>query len=260
MELLHTLILGIVQGITEFMPISSSGHLLLIPYLFGWTQSGLAFDVGLNTGTFLAVLIYFFPVWWGLLVHGVIERKQRELTLIWILLVATIPAAIIGYFAQPVIEETLRNPMLAAIMLIVFGIILWLAEKGATLKKNLDQITWREALIIGLCQALALIPGVSRSGSTMTAGLALGLTKEDAAQFSFLLIAPISLGAVVNQYAAILDAPNTTEIAIGTLVSFVVGLLTIHLLLSLIKKYGFAPYVWYRILAGLAILGVIWWR
>lgn len=260
MELLHTLILGIVQGITEFMPISSSGHLLLIPYLFGWGESGLAFDVGLNTGTFLAVIIYFFPIWWGLLVNGLIARKPRELKLLWVLIVATIPAALLGYFAQPIIENTLRNPEIAAVMLILFAFVLWWAEKRAKLTMELEHITWKEALLIGLSQALALVPGVSRSGSTMTMGLLLGLKKEDAAQFSFLLIAPISLGAVVNQYGAIIDAPNTTDIAIGTLVSFVVGLLTIHLLLSFIKKYGFAPYIWYRIIVGLVVLGVIWWR
>src|SRR5262245_44798460 len=160
---MDTLLLGIIQGITEFLPISSSGHLLLIPYLFGWPPSGLAFDVALNTGTFLAVLIYFFPVWWGLVQKGVIARQPKELKLIGALLIATIPAALLGYFAQPLIENVLRQPVIVALMLIVFGGVLWLAEKKALLTKTVADLSGKEALVIGLAQALALIPGVSRS-------------------------------------------------------------------------------------------------
>jgi undecaprenyl-diphosphatase len=260
MTLLHAIILGLIQGITEFLPISSSGHLLLVPYLLGWPASGLAFDVALNTGTFLAVIIYFFPVWWRLLVDGLIARKAKELRLLAALLVATIPAALIGFFAQPLIEQSLRKPAITATLLIVFAFVLWWAEKRATLKKDIDAITWRDALIIGLSQALALVPGVSRSGITMTSGLLLGLTKEDTAQFSFLLIAPISFGAAISQYSEVLHAPDLNVIAIGTLISFLVGLVTIHFLLTFIKKYGFAPYIWYRIVIGLLVLGIIAWR
>lgn len=250
----HIIILAIIQGITEFLPISSSAHLFLIPHIFGWPESSLSFDVALHAGTLAATLIYFWRVWWNLLVKGLIQRQKRELNLIGLLLVATIPAALIGFFAGDMIESTFRIPVLAAVMLIIFGIILWLAEKYWAGQKTIAAITWQDSLFIGVAQALALIPGVSRSGITMTSGLVRGMKQEEAAQFSFLLLAPITFGAIVTQLGAIADAPNTKEIAIGVVVSFIVGLASIHFLLKFVKKYGFAPYVWYRVIAGLVFL------
>lgn len=257
---MEAVILGLIQGLTEFLPISSSGHLILIPYLLGWAPSGLAFDVALNTGTFAAVLIYFFPVWWGLLTRGLIGRQKKELNLFWALVIASIPAGLIGYFAKDAIELFVRQPAVAAIMLITFGLLLWWAEKTASLSRSLNAITLLDGLKIGLAQALALIPGVSRSGVTMTAGLRLGLTKEDAAQFSFLLIAPVSFGAALLELDSVIQAPNTTEMALGAFVSFIVGLIAIHFLLKFVKKYGFVPYVWYRLIVGLVFLGLIFYR
>ncbi len=257
---METVVLGILQGLTEFLPISSSGHLILIPYLLHWAPSGLAFDVALNTGTFAAVLIYFFPVWWKLLTLGIFKRQAKELALFWALVVASIPAGLIGYFAKDAIELFVRQPVVAACMLILFGLILWWAEKTAKLGRDLHSINLLDALWIGFAQALALIPGVSRSGITMTAGLRLGLTKEDAAQFSFLLIAPVSFGAALLEAGAVIDAPNTTEMALGAFISFVVGMVAIHFFLKFVKKHGFGPYIWYRIIAGLVLLGLIIYR
>lgn len=250
----HFIILGIVQGLTEFLPISSSGHLILLPSLLGWEASGLAVDVALNTGTFAAAFLYFLPVWWRLLTKGILQRQPAELRLLGLLILATVPAALIGYFGEGLIIGVFRQPMVAASMLILFGLLLWVAERSARLDHSLKTLTWKQSLVIGLSQALALIPGVSRSGITMTSSLWMGLTKEDAAQFSFLLLAPVSLGAVLLQGQSILESPNTTEMAIGAFVSFIVGLSAIHLLLKFLKKYGFAPYIWYRIVVGVFFL------
>lgn len=252
----QAVILGLIQGLTEFLPISSSGHLILIPELVGWEPSGLTFDVALNTGTFLAVVIYFFPRWWGLLTKGVFGGQKQERALLGYLVLATIPAALIGYFLEPLIESTLRQPVIAASMLILFGLLLHWAEKQATLTRNLEDIKWGDALKVGLAQSLALIPGVSRSGITITTGLSLGLKKEEAAEFSFLLLAPISLGAAILHAPDVMQATNALEMALGALVSFAVGIVAIHVLLRLIKRYGFAPYVWYRVALG--VVALLW--
>ncbi len=254
---MHAVILGIIQGLTEFLPISSSGHLLIIPYLLGWPPSGLTFDVALNTGTFIAAVIYFFPTWWELFVKGILQRQAKELRLLGYLVLATIPAAIAGYKGEKLISDTLRQPVLASIMLIVFGLILWWAARTAKEKKSIAQLTWPESLGIGVAQAFALIPGVSRSGITITSGLFLGLTREEATRFSFLLLAPISLGAAVTQFSKALHAHDTTNLVIGTVVSFLVGLGAIHFMLKFLKKYGFTPYVWYRVVAGLVFLALL---
>jgi undecaprenyl-diphosphatase len=253
----NALILGVIQGLTEFLPVSSSAHLLLFPYIFNLVPQGLAFDVALHIGTFLAAFLYFSPTWWRLLTQGLIRGDAKDRQFLTYLILATIPAAIIGFFAESVIEETLRSPYLASIMLVVFGLILGWADKAGQKTKQIADLSWRSAVAIGFAQALALVPGVSRSGITMTAGLAQGLTQAQAAEFSFLLLAPISFGAALTQIPNILGAANTTEMAIGTLVSFVVGLLAINVLLRYVKKYGFAPYVWYRTIFGLAALGYL---
>lgn len=250
----HAIILGIIQGLTEFLPVSSSGHLLIVPYLLGWAEWGLAFDVALNTGTFLAVLIYFFGVWWALLTKGLLQRQPRELKLIALLLAATVPAALIGYFGEAIIVSLLREPVIAAWMLILFGVILWVADRWAKLNRTIHDLTWKDALLIGVAQSLALVPGVSRSGVTMSAGLGLGLTREEAASFSFLLLAPISFGAAITQAQNVVESPDLGLMLMGTLVSFLVGMLAIHLMLKLLKQYGFKPYIWYRITAGIVFL------
>lgn len=219
--------------------------------------SGLTFDVALNTGTFLAVLIYFFPTWWRLLVKGVLGGEKKEQKILGYLVLATIPAALLGYLLEPVIDGSLRQPLVAALMLVVFALVLYWAEKQAALKREIQDLTWGDALKVGLAQALALIPGVSRSGITMTAGLSLGLKKEEAAEFSFLLLAPISFGAALLQAPDVLKATNTSEMALGALVSFVVGILAIHVLMRFIKQYGFAPYVWYRVVVGILALAFL---
>lgn len=260
MEITQTIWLGIVQGVTEFLPISSSGHLLILPYLFGWGESGLAFDVALNTGTFLAVLVYFAPTYWNLVVGGLIRRQKAELGLIWLLIIATIPAAVFGYWGEDLITGTLRQPLVAAIMMILFGLILGYAEKKATNTKDMGHIGWKTALGVGIAQALALVPGVSRSGITMTAGLMAGMKKSEAARFSFLLVAPVSFGAAIVEAPNVIAASNTAEMAIGTLVSFIVGIISIHFLLKWITKYGFKPYVLYRVIIGLIFLASIVFR
>ncbi len=252
----HAIILGVIQGLTEFLPISSSGHLLIIPHLFHWPASGLTFDVALNTGTFVAVLIYFWRQWWALLWDGLVNGDKTQRQLLVNLIIATIPAALLGLLGEKIVTNYFRQPLLAAFMLVVFGVILYTVDKSARLKRSVGTITWKDALVIGLAQSLALVPGVSRSGITITTGLWRGLKREAATEFSFLLLAPISLGAAITQIPQVIHASNHGELLVGTVVSFVVGLLAIRLVFHYLKTYGFKPYIWYRIAAGL-VFGVL---
>jgi undecaprenyl-diphosphatase len=257
MSFLEAIVLGAVQGITEFLPISSSAHLLLIPYLFHWQMYGLTFDIALHFGTLLAVLIYFSSVWVDLFRNGLVRRQKKELALLTHIAIATIPAALIGYFGGSVIESAVRQPAVAAVMLIIFGIILWWADAQSPSTRDTTNLTWKDALLIGLSQCLSLVPGVSRSGVTMTSSRLLGLSRDEAARFSFLLLAPITAGAVASQLGDALKAPNYNQMLVGALVSFLVGLAAIHFMLAFIKRYGFKPYMYYRVAVGLLILVLV---
>ncbi|PJE59956.1 MAG: UDP-diphosphatase, partial [Candidatus Portnoybacteria bacterium CG10_big_fil_rev_8_21_14_0_10_44_7] len=198
----HAIILGIVQGITEFLPISSSAHLILWPWFFGWPDPGLSFDVALHTGTLIAVVLFFWREWLGLfsgfgqMLRGSRPwRENREARLLTFLAIATIPGALFGYFLEGPAESVFRSPLLIALTMAGFGLILWWGDRVGQKNIHTKQVSLKQSILIGLSQALAVIPGVSRSGSTITAGLFLGLRKESAAKFSFLLSAPIILGA-----------------------------------------------------------------
>ncbi len=249
---MHPFSLGIIQGLTEFLPVSSSGHLLIVPALLGWPESGLTFDVALNTGTFLAAVCYFFPVWWDLLWGGLVKGNKEQRRTLGLLVLATIPAGLVGFVAQSFITGHLRLPVLAALMLIVFGLLLGYADRHKS-TGTIDTMTWRQALAIGCAQVLALIPGVSRSGITLTTGLFHGFSREEATRFSFLLLAPISFGAAVTQIPAFAHAP-AQPMVIGVVTSFLIGLAAIHFMLRFLQKYGLRPYVWYRVVAGVVFL------
>jgi len=184
MTVLHALVLGIVQGLGEFLPISSSAHLVLIPWLFGWNDPGLTFDVALHMGTLLAVVLYFWQDWIRLIKAALRRQASDDKRIFWYLVLATIPGGLFGLALEEKAETVFRAPLLIGIMLIVMGILLYLADKKRQLRK-MDTMTMADAIWIGLSQALAIIPGVSRSGSTMTTARLLGLTREDAARFFF---------------------------------------------------------------------------
>ncbi len=264
MEIFQAFILGAVQGLGEFLPISSSAHLILTPYLFGWKDQGLAFDVALHWGTLLAVVTYFRNEVW-LLAKGFwhsLFKSTREISnnlyqkLSWLIILATIPAALIGKLLESRVETVFRNPLLVAGTLAVVGVILLIADKVGKKEKNLTEIGWLNALIIGLSQAVSVIPGVSRSGSTMIAGLFQGLTRQDAAKFSFLMSVPIILGAGILKLPEIASIENTSALLVGFISAAVFGFLAIKYMLRYIANRSFAVFTWYRLILAAVIVVV----
>ncbi len=258
MNLFESVILGLVQGLGEFLPISSSAHLVLVPWLFNWTDPGLTFDIALHLGTLVAVVLYFWRDWLNLLLKGFTDRKSVEGRLFWYLVAATIPGGLIGLLLEHKAETTFRNPLLIAFMLIILGIILYLADRKSHKNIDLRAITFKTSLLIGISQALAIIPGVSRSGITMTVGLILGLTREGAARFSFLLSAPIILGAALVKLPQIAANPSmvTGSFVVGMVVSCLTGVASIGFLLRYVQTKTFLPFVWYRFALGVIVIAV----
>ena len=259
MGLFRAIILGIVQGIAEFLPISSSAHLILIPYLFNWSESGLAFDVALHFGTMLAVLAVFFKEWWDLFIGAVLDIKTKKKTtngrMFWYLIAATIPAALIGMLLDDVIENVIRNKIwLIALCLAIMGVLIFLGDKWANnhykIETKFENITLKQAIIVGLAQALAIIPGFSRSGTTILAGRLQGISKEGITKFTFLLSVPIICGATILK---VTDLVFTKEVIIGIITSFAMGVISIKFLLNYIKKHDFSVFAFYRVLVALII-------
>jgi undecaprenyl-diphosphatase len=259
---LQAIILGLVQGLGEFLPVSSSAHLVLVPWLFNWEDPGLTFDIALHLGTLVAVIIYFWKDWLHLLTKGFTDVKSKDGRLFWYLVLATVPGAIIGFLLEKKAETVFRNPVLIAVMLILLGIILYWADRRSAKKTDIANITLRTSFLIGLSQALAVIPGVSRSGITMTTGLLLGMTREGAARFSFLLSAPIILGAAVVKLPHVIAQPQmiTPNFILGMVVSCLAGLAGISFLLRFVQTKTFLPFAWYRFALGALIILVFFWR
>lgn len=261
MDLLQAIILGIVQGITEFLPISSSAHLKLIPFMSGWEHHGLAFDVALHFGTLLAVMGYFrkdlMPLitgWLGTFRGGPVTGDAR---IAWGIFLGTFPAALAGLFFHSTIEHKLGSPVLIAIMLMVFGLLLFAADRLRRGERECDSLGWGEFLLIGIAQAVALIPGTSRSGVTMTIGLALGMSRTEAARFAFLLAIPVILLATGYEGMRLMMSPEPADwpaLLTGTAVACASGWACIHFLLQLLKKTGFGVFVIYRLILGLILL------
>jgi undecaprenyl-diphosphatase len=257
---LEVIILSIIQGITEFLPISSSAHLILPSAIFGWEDQGIAFDVAVHVGTLLAVMLYFrqdianLTVGW---INSLGGQHSTDSKLAWWVILATIPAGLAGLLAADLIETFLRSPWVLAITTIVFGLLLWLADATAKQQVSMEQMNWRQALIIGLAQAVALIPGTSRSGITMTAAMLLGLDKVSAARFSFLLSIPIIVLSGGYQASKLLSEPTQYDISgilLGMLLSFISALICIHFFLKIISRMGMLPFVIYRLLLGIGLL------
>lgn len=251
MTIFQAVVYGIVQGVGEFLPISSSAHLIVVPWLFGWKDPGIEFDVALHLGTLIAVILFFWKDWIKLTVNGLSKPKTTDGRLFWFLVLATIPGAIIGKLLEEQAESVFRTPALIGLMLIIMGIILYICDKVGRKSDKLENIGLKRSFMIGLSQALAIIPGVSRSGITMATGLFLGLERESAARFSFLLSTPIILGAGLLKIKDIIHptiamAPFIT----GIVVSAVAGILSIKFLLDYLKNRGFGIFVWYRAILG----------
>ena len=263
---LQAAVLGIIQGLSEFLPISSSAHLTLAPWLLGWEDPGLAFDVALHFGTLLAVLWYFRMEWlalikagFGILRTGRVETPEKR-RLVYLIL-ATIPGAIGGLLLQSRAESAFRAPQLIAIALIVMGIILWLVDKLVDQARILGEMRWIDALLIGLSQVIALIPGVSRSGSTITTGRGLRFDREASAEFSFLMSMPIIAAAVVLEGPKALQQGGlTNELMAGVVASAVSGWLAISILMRYVSRHSYGIFAFYRVVLGLAVLAVIYAR
>lgn len=261
MTVLQALVMGIIQGLGEFLPISSSAHLVLAPWVFGWSDPGLSFDVALHMGTLFSVVAFFWRDWLELFSEAVIKRSgTQKASLFWYLVIATIPGGLAGYILEEQAETVFRNPLLIAVMLIIMGLILYLVDRRAVKRKEMYGISLSDSLLIGLSQAFAIIPGVSRSGVTMTAGRALGLTRETAARFSFLLSTPIIFGAGIMKLKDIAPGDINLAFITGVASSAVVGFLSIGFLLRYLSERSFALFVWYRFLIGLAIIALVYVR
>ncbi len=264
MTILEIIILALIQGLTEFLPISSSAHLILPSAVLGWDNQGLAFDVAVHVGSLAAVVIYFreelvrLTQGW---VQSVTGRGQSdEGYLAWWVMLATIPAIACGFTFKDYIELYLRAPEVIATTTIVFGLLLWYADRTGRRVLAEQQMGWRRAMLIGLSQAIALIPGTSRSGITMTTGLMTGLTREAAARFSFLLSIPVIAGAGVLLTLDLLQSPEEVDwqtLAWGSVLSFAAAYTCISLFLTWISRIGMGPFVLYRLLLGALLIGFI---
>ena len=260
MEILHLAILGLIQGLTEFLPVSSSAHLILLPAIAGWNDQGIIYDVAAHAGSLGAVLLYFRKDIQSMLQGWLASfsgTNQNKDYLFWYLVIATIPVGLSGLLLHDFVATTLRNPQVIGIASIVFGIILLWADKMGLHTRNQGEIGWRDALIIGSAQALALIPGTSRSGITITAGLLLGMDRQSASRFSFLLAIPVIMLATGYETFRLSSGHLNIDwipVLIVTIIAFICALLAIHYFLKLLDRTGMLPYVIYRVLLGLALL------
>ncbi len=264
MSAIEAFVLALIQGLTEFLPISSSAHLILPSAVLGWDDQGLAFDVAVHVGSLAAVMIYFrkevvslLSAWLGSMFKG---DRGPEAKLAWLIIIATLPAGILGLFLDELIDMYLRSAYVIACTTIVFGLLLWWADKHSRLEDNEYQATWKKALFIGFAQAAAMIPGTSRSGATMTAALYLGFTREAAARFSFLMSMPIILAA--GGYLTLKTVSAGVSIAlmpllVGVVVSFISAYACIHLFLKLVTRVGMLPFVIYRLALGIFLFGFL---
>lgn len=261
MSYLESIFLGIVQGATEFLPISSSGHLVIFPWLFGFEDPGLTFDVALHAGTLLALLAYFWRDWIELFkgAGGVLCRSQPysknvQAQLFVAILLATIPGALAGYFLNDLAETVLRHPLLVAFDMAFLGLLLFLVDRKGVNGKGLTHLTLRDALLIGVSQALALFPGVSRSGITITMALFLGFSRVAAARFSFLLATPIMFGALVFKLKDL--SVITGPIVVGVLTSTITGFLAIATLLRYVQTQNYHIFCYYRFGFSILVFGI----
>lgn len=265
MTVFQAIVMGVIQGLSEFLPISSSAHLALTPWLLGWPAPGLAFDVALHIGTLIALVWFFWQEWLTLArAFFSILRKRRLETeserRVAFVVVATVPGALAGYLLQDYAKTIFRTPALTGAMLIVMGVILWAVDRAARQDRGITNMGWRDAILIGVAQMFAIVPGVSRSGSTITAGRALGLTREAAAVFSFLLSLPIITAAVVFEGRHAIENGITAPIVAGVIASAISGWLAISVLLKFISRNSYGVFALYRLIVGAGVLALAFYR
>ncbi len=267
MPLYQAIILAIVQGLTEFLPVSSTAHLAVIPKIFGWTDRGLDFDVALHAGTLAAVVIYFFRDWVQVIANGLgfsyrgSHPDENSRSLLWFLVVATIPVGIAGKLLKEYAEGPWRNLYVIGATMIVVGLLLAVADRMGQEKDGLDQMNWLDAIFIGIAQAFAIVPGVSRSGITITAARFRHMNREDAARFSFLLSTPaIAAAGAADAFemwkGGGIPADMRLAYPVGILVSGVVGIIVIAFFLKYLRRNSLAPFAWYRVIFGIIIVAL----
>ncbi len=270
MSLFQAIVLAVVQGLTEFLPVSSSAHLVLVPWFLGWKEQGLAFEVALHVGTLAAVLLYFWRDWYELILAGFGVRSSSAMTaedftwkrrLFWFLVAGTIPGAIAGLLFEKTIEDRLSQPVPIASAMILIGLVMWWVDRTASLQRHMKQISLGDSMVVGTAQALALFPGVSRSGSTIVAGLWRGMTRETAARFSFLLSTPIIAGAALKELPKLIHMHRTgtldmnlSTLLIAIAVSGLVGYAVIAFFLRYLQTRTLNVFVVYRVALGILIL------
>jgi len=252
--MLEAIILGIVQGVTEFLPVSSTAHLILFPWFFNWSGdvNTLTFDIALHAGTLLSLILFFWKDWTEL-----IAKKHR---LFGLIILASIPAGVAGFFLNDIVENGLRRPLIISVMLIAVGFLMLIAEK-ANKYKDIEKTGLKDAVIIGIAQAIAIIPGVSRSAITISAGLFRGFEREAAARFSFLLSTPLIAGATLLHFKKAFISQGTHDLklfSIGIITSCITGLVAIKFLLAFLKKYPLNLFVYYRFILSAVIIAGIW--
>jgi undecaprenyl-diphosphatase len=271
MPLFQVVVLALIQGITEFLPISSTAHLALAPWFLGWTDPGLTFDIALHVGTLLAILVYFFRTWLQIIAqaigvhYGEDDALRRNPGLLWLLVVGSIPIGIFGYIFGKQAETTWRSPFVIGTMLVVVGILMWLAERAGSRKKDLSAVSFTDSVAIGAAQAVAIIPGTSRSGITITAGLFRNLDRPAAARFSFLLSAPAIAAAAAKAFHDLtkhggIPAGMHTPFVLGIVISALSGLAVIALLLRFLQRHTLYFFIYYRVIFGIIVIALAFSR
>ena len=267
MPLYQVVVLAVIQALTEFAPVSSSAHLALAPWLFGWKDPGLTFDVALHAGTLAAILIYFFRDWVQIIGQGLGLRAgtdpqlKQNRALLWLLAAASIPIGVIGFLFNKQADTTWRNPYLIGAMLIVIGLVMWMAERRGAGTKPMGQINWADGLTIGIAQALSVVPGTSRSGITIVAGLFRGLDRETSARFSFLLAAPAIAAAALKKGWDIhkhggIPPDMKMPFLVGTVLSAILGAIVIAFFLRYLRRHSLMLFVYYRIVFGIIVIAL----
>lgn len=256
--IVHSLILGVVQGVAEFLPISSTAHLILIPYFAGWSDPGLAFDVALHLGTLIAVLAFFWRDWVKIFSAAKISLNKGlynfRKEVLFYLIIGTIPGALLGALFEKKVETIFRSPLLIAFALIFAGIVLYWADKRFKGRKNIADVNLKDSVLIGLAQAIAIVPGISRSGATISAGLWRGFDKISAARFSFLLSTPIIAGAALLKLPHLFKHGFNTFVVVGILSSAISGFFAIKYLLKYLEKHGYRIFFLYRLILGITVI------
>lgn len=266
MDIIQVIVLALVQGLTEFLPISSSAHLILVPVVTHWQDQGLVFDVAVHAGTLSAVVLYFRTELRKMLVDWIASlggMHSADSKLAWAVLVGTIPVGLAGLLFNDLISTSLRSPgvieIVIAITTIVFGLLLWFADVRGARARDEYSLSWKDVLVIGVAQAIALIPGTSRSGITITAALLLGLNRQAAARFSFLLSIPVIVlagGFKTLEYLEVASITDINDILLGALISALSAYLCIHYFLKLLERIGMLPFVAYRLVLGVVLLAL----